>query len=212
MPKQNRVTPAGEIIATPEHGTVMGNRGRLHDAGLEILRPFALKRWIFCKLKFKERHRQVMAPNQYTELFFLDEATALAAGHRPCAECNRPRYNLFRELWTRANPDLAPNGLPTADELDSVLHRERLTPDGQKATFQTRLSELPDGAFARFPGETTPYLVLGETLLAWTPAGYQKPIPRPVQATVEVLTPASTVRTIAAGFQPYLAILPAILS
>ena len=87
----------------------MGNRGRLHDAGVEILRPFAVKRWIFCKLKFKERHRQVMAPNQYTELFFLDEATALAAGHRPCAECNRPRYNLFRELWNaQANPGFSP--------------------------------------------------------------------------------------------------------
>src|SRR6476646_261897 len=116
MPKQNRVTPAGEIIATPERGTVMGNRGRLHDAGVKILRPFALKRWLICKLEFKERHRPVMAPNQYTELFFLDEATALAAGHRPCAECNRPGYNLFRELWTQANPDWYGKGLPSADE------------------------------------------------------------------------------------------------
>src|SRR4051812_40893027 len=116
MPKQNRVTPAGEIIATPDRGTVMGNRGRLHDDGTEILRPFAVKRWIICKLEFNGRHRQVMALNQYTELFFLDEATALAAGHRPCAECNRTKYNLFRELWARANPDLTPSSLPIADE------------------------------------------------------------------------------------------------
>ncbi|MBN9388226.1 MAG: hypothetical protein J0I20_09265 [Chloroflexi bacterium] len=206
MPKQNRVTPAGEIIATPYRGTVMGNRGRLHDEGEKILRPFAVKRWIICKLEFNGRHRQVMAPNRYTELFFLDEAVALAAGHRPCAECNRARYNQFRELWARANPQASLNwggqGLPTANELDNILHRERLTSNREKVVYRAELAELPDGVFVRFPGETTPYLVAGAELRPWTPAGYEKAVPRPAGVTVEVLTPASTVRTITAGYRP----------
>lgn len=206
MPKQNRVSPTGEIIATPEKGTVMGNRGRLHDENQKILRPFAVKRWIICKLEFNGRHRQVMAPNQYTELFFLDEAVALAAGHRPCAECNRAKYNQFRESWAKANPQASLNwggrSLPTADELDDILHHERITPKHEKVVYRAKLSELPDGVFVRFPGETTAHLVLGDELRAWTPAGYEKAIPRPENATVEVLTPASTVRTLAAGYQP----------
>jgi hypothetical protein len=201
MPKQNRVTPTGEIIATPYRGTVMGNRGRLHDEGEKILRPFAVKRWIICKLEFNGRHRRVMAPNQYTELFFLDETVALAAGHRPCAECNRAKYNEFRELWAKANPQ-GGQSLPTADELDNILHRERLAPDRRKMVYRAKLAGLPDGVFVRFPGESTPYLVEGNELRAWTPAGYEKALPYPAEATVEVLTPASTVRTLAAGYRP----------
>src|SRR6476620_2869537 len=125
MPKPNRVNPYGEIFATPYRGTVMGNRGCLHDRGQQILRPYALKRWIICKLEFNNRHRPIMAPNQYTELFFLDEATALSAGHRPCAECNRPKYNLFRDLWAKLNPTPANNPRPSADEMDQILHKER---------------------------------------------------------------------------------------
>lgn len=208
MPKQNRVTPAGEIIATPYRGTVMGNRGRLHDEGEKILRPFAVKRWIICKLEFNGRHRQVMAPNQYTELFFLDEAVALAAGHRPCAECNRAKYNLFRELWAAANPAWGGKGLPSADELDNALHRERLTPNLEKRVYRSNLADLPEGAFVRFPGEPAAYLALGNELRAWTPAGYEKGIARPAHTTVEVLTPASTVRAIAMGYQPELALPP----
>ena len=95
VPKQNRVTPFGEIVAVPERGTLMGNRGVLHDDRGTIRRPWQLRRWILCVLEFKNRKRSVMSPGCYTELFFLDEATGLAAGHRPCAECQRPRFREF---------------------------------------------------------------------------------------------------------------------
>src|SRR5580658_4307221 len=95
MPKQNRVNPFGEIIATPERGTFMGNRGVLHDDQGRIRRKWQGKRWIVCVLEFRGRKRKMMTPSRYTELFFLDEATALAAGHRPCAECRRDRSTLF---------------------------------------------------------------------------------------------------------------------
>ena len=103
-PKQNRVTPFSTLIATPARGTLMGNRGCLHDDHAQIRRPFQGQRWIICLLEFKGRKRSIMTPGQYTELFFLDEATALAAGHRPCAECQRDRFNLFREIWGQGRP------------------------------------------------------------------------------------------------------------
>ena len=103
MPRQNRVTPFGEIVAVPERGTMMGNRGRLHDEEGRIRRPWQVKRWLICLLEFNGRHRQVMAPDRYTELFFLDEATALAAGHRPCFECRRKSYNAFVDAWAVGN-------------------------------------------------------------------------------------------------------------
>lgn len=174
MPLQNRVTPFGEIIATPHQGTVFGNRGCLHDRGQQISRQYAVKRWLICQLEFKGRHRPIMVPNQYTELFFLDEATALAAGHRPCAECNRPKYNQFLTLWAQANPALAGSRRPSADRLDQILHQERLTPTRRKATFPDQLSTLPVGSFITFPADRQPYLVLQNALLAWTPAGYQE--------------------------------------
>src|SRR4051794_18491489 len=103
MPRQNRVAPSGEIIAPPERGTMMGNRGVLHDAGGRIHRPWRLRRWLLCRLEFKGRHRIVMTPSRWTELFFLDEATGLAAGHRPCCECRRVRFVAFREAWAAGN-------------------------------------------------------------------------------------------------------------
>ena len=110
MPLQNRVTPFSELIATDARGTLMGIRGVLHDEQRRIRRAFVGTRWIFCVLQFKNRHRIVMTPKRYTELFFLDEATALAAGHRPCAECQRPRYLEFREAWAHADPGSPPTG------------------------------------------------------------------------------------------------------
>jgi hypothetical protein len=125
MPLQNRVTPFGELLATECRGTLMGNRGCLHDDQQQIRRPFAGKRWIICVLEFRGRYRRVMTPRRYTELFFLDEATALAAGHRPCAECQHARYLVFREIWAEANPDLVGASF-SADAMDGVLHAERL--------------------------------------------------------------------------------------
>ncbi len=125
MPRQNRVNPFGEIITAPERGTFMGNRGVLHDEEGSIRRAWLGKRWIACVLEFRGRKRKVMTPDRYTELFFLDEATAFAAGHRPCAECRRERFNAFRNAW-RLEEDLQP---PTAAEIDDQLHNERLDPD-----------------------------------------------------------------------------------
>ena len=193
MPLQNRVTPFGELITTPARGTLMGNRGCLHDAAQRIRRPFAVKRWIICLLEFKGRHRPVMVPGQYTELFFLDEATALAAGHRPCAECQRSRYDLFRTHWTARG-----RALPGADDLDDVLHAERL--DGRaKRTYGERLARLPSGTMvADTDGQA--YLVHGTTLVRWSPGGYAETMPRPSDARWRVLTPRSIVRALARGY------------
>ena len=199
MPKQNRVTPFGEIIATPARGTLLGNRGCLHNDRQQIIRPYQLKRWIICQLQFKDRQRTVMTPGQYTELFFLDEATALAAGHRPCAECSRPRFEEFRAIWAQANPDLVHGSKPLATEIDEVLHRERLNAVKQKLTYQERLAALPDGSFVAFDAEQ-PYLLFQDFLLAWRPEGYGQRLAQEPDRIVQVLTPRSIVRTLAAGF------------
>jgi hypothetical protein len=153
MPFQNRVTPLGELIATPERGLVYGNRGRLHDEQGRIRRQWQVKRWISCRLEFRGRHRAggPMPPGRYTGLFFLDEATALAAGHRPCAECRSADYKSF----------LALTGASSAAELDEKLHEER------RRLHTEDLDELPYGAFVLL--EQQPWLVLGPDILRWTP-------------------------------------------
>ncbi len=199
MPRQNRVTPDGQIIATPARGMFMGNRGCLHDDAGNIRRAYANRRWIICVLEFKNRRRALMQPGRYTELFFLDEATALAAGHRPCAECQRERYNLFRRLWADVH------GLDhiSADELDLALHAERLNADGSKQTYRAALADLPDGVFVRLDQHPdADFLVLSDRLLRWTPFGYIEPIPRPADVSVTVLTPPSSVKVLAAGYAP----------
>lgn len=194
MPLQNRVTPFGELIATPARGTLMGNRGCVHDAQRRIRRPFAVKRWIICLLEFKGRHRTVMVPGQYTELFFLDEVTALAAGHRPCAECQRGRYDLFRAHWAGRG-----RALPGADEMDEVLHAERLDARRAKRTHTRRLSDLPAGAMVADAGGKA-YLVQDGALLHWTPAGYGARLHPPAETVFRVLTPRSIVRALARGY------------
>lgn len=126
VPRQNRVTPFGDIVASSARGTLMGNRGCLHDASGRITRPYRLTAWIYCLLEFKGRRRAVMSPGKYTELFFLDEATALAAGHRPCAECQRGRYNEFMAYWGKANAELLGGEKLRAGAVDAVLQRERV--------------------------------------------------------------------------------------
>jgi hypothetical protein len=195
---QNRVTPFGELIATEARGTLMGNRGCLHDDRRRIRRKFVGRRWIHCVLEFKGRHRTVMAPHRYTELFFLDEATALAAGHRPCAECQRPRYLDFRSHWAAANPDPARASPPSVDAIDHGLHAERLDTGGAKRTYRERPAWLPPGAMVA-DDEARPYLVDKDALLPWTPGGYTRPIAMPGEP-LRVLTPRSIVRAIAHGF------------
>src|SRR4051794_18871616 len=193
MPRQNRITPFGEIIAVPERGAMMGNRGVLHDAGSRIRRPWQVKRWLLCLLEFRGRHREVMAPDRYTELFFLDEATALAAGHRPCFECRRGRFLAFRHAWAVGNGIGPPEALKVK-RLDDRLHAERVGQGRTKRTFTATIDDLPDGVFVTLDGDPpVAHLVLGEELLAWSPSGYTVRRSRPSDEQVAVLTPGSTV-------------------
>jgi hypothetical protein len=201
--RQNRVTPLGEIVAVPDRGLFMGNRGCLHDAEGKIRRPWQLERWIVCLLEFKDRKRTVMTPGHYTELFFLDEATALAAGHRPCAECRRGRFDAFRTALKAGVQDDAPP--LTAVEIDRRLHAERVAPDRSKRTHTANLDALPDGVFVLLPNEDRmPYLILGGSLLAWTAGGYADRVEPPRGGAVEVLTPELTVQALRGGYTPEL--------
>ena len=199
MPLQNRVTPTGEIVADPARGTMMGNRGILHD-GDRRLGParWMHKAWIACVLDFKGRHRTVMTPGRYTELFFLDEAVALAAGHRPCGECRRARYRVFMDLWAEVCRDLAP---ATPKEVDRALHAARIDPATRRQrTHAAQLAALPDGVYIGLDGAAM--LVRGEALHPYAPAGYGRPQPRPTHGSVTVLTPAPIVRLLRAGYRP----------
>ncbi len=140
-----------------------------------------------------------MKPGHYTELFFLDEATALAAGHRPCAECQRDRFNQFREIWARANPEFTNVPRPTATTIDAILHQERIAPGAQPRKLCGSLDDLPDGIFVTNDEEHA-YLVLKDNVLLWTPAGYERQAGYALTYPARVLTPASVVRTLAAGY------------
>ncbi len=203
MPYCNCVTPYGAIVATPERGTFMGNRGILHDPGGRVLRPWQVKRWLVCLLEFRGRKRTVMTPSRYTELFFLDEATALAAGHRPCAECRHARFLDFCKAWKAVHPRDGGTGRPTADEVDARLHAERVGADRSKRSYEAPLDELPDGVFVTLEGSgEKAFLARGERLLEWSPGSYQRSTQRPRGIVVRVLTPRSTVETIRAGYAP----------
>ena len=192
MALQNRVTPFGEIVAAPGRGLLMGNRGILHDERRTLgRRRWAHRAWICCLTDFRERRRQVMAPGRYTELFFLDEAVAFAAGHRPCFECRRQAARAYAACW---------GGNPRASDMDRALHAERL--DGRRQRTHTGdLTGLPDGAYVCRDGEA--WLVKGPALLRYTPAGYDIAIERSA-GPVELLTPPSTLRALSAGYAPLL--------
>jgi hypothetical protein len=203
MPRQNRVTPFGEIVAIPERGTMMGNRGRLHDEEGRIRRPWQVKRWLLCVLEFRGRQRVVMAPDRYTELFFLDEATGLAAGHRPCAECRHGRFVAFREAWAAGNPSKVGGGQATADLIDAHLHAERIGPNRSRRYFKANVKELPDGVFVIGNGDKESACLLWQGhLLTWSPAGYKRHRARPRAGEVRVLTPRSIVAAIRQGYVP----------
>ncbi len=197
MPLQNRVTPYGEIVALPERGLLMGNRGILHDDTQRIVRSWQVRRWIACRTAFRGRHRQVMRPHSYTELFFLDEATAFAAGHRPCAECRHADYQRFKAAWAKGVGEQG-----GADQMDVVLHADRLAGRGtqqRKRRYRERIAALPDGTFINLDGAA--WLLWRGQLLEWSAAGYhaRRPLP-PAESRVEVLTPRSLVAVLCAGY------------
>jgi hypothetical protein len=199
MPWQNRVGPDGGIFRSTARGTFMGNRGILHDESGAIVRRSKGCRWLICLLEFKGIRRTVMSPGRYTELFFLDEAVGFAAGHRPCAECRRDRFNAFKAAWAcRHGRD--PNYPPLASEIDDELHRTRIDRRGVKLTYQAPLHLLPDGTFIQIA--KCSYLVLENTLLLWTAEGYTKRISRPDRLTVAVLTPQPVVECFQRGYRP----------
>ena len=198
MPLQNRVTPTGDIVATPHRGLFTGNRGIIHDPLTKTLtRRWASQAWLTCVCEFRGRRRVVMGGRSWTELFFLDEATALAAGHRPCFYCRRDDADLFRSCWEQGN------GVSRvlARDIDAVLHRERLDRGKKRLTpLAVPLAELPDGAMLQEGTES--YLVVRGRALKWSPAGYYaaaNALWGPM-----LLTPPSTLRALAAGYVPVL--------
>jgi hypothetical protein len=196
-PLRNRVDPFGEIFADPARGLWMGNRGVLHDEARTIRRAWQVRRWITCRLEFRGRQREVMTPRRWTELFFLDEATAFAAGHRPCGECRHADYVRFRDLWATVHPA---DGVG-ADAMDRRLHAERLIGRSEKRTARVELDDLPAGTLVAEDGRA--WLVQGGVLHEWSPAGYAGRRPRPRGVSVDVLTPPSVVGILRAGYRPH---------
>src|ERR1700694_363589 len=198
MPLQNRVTPTGDIIATPHRGMFTGNRGIIHDPATRTLtRRWASKTWLTCVCEFRGRRRAVMGGRSWTELFFLDEATAYAAGHRPCFFCRRDDANRFRAAWEQGNG--VRNAL--ADDIDTALHRERL--DGRTKRLHPLpmpVDRLPDGTMVQEGTES--YLIMQGRALSWSPAGYRE-TPNAINDLM-LLTPPSTLRALDAGYRPVL--------
>jgi hypothetical protein len=199
MPLQNRVIPSGDIIATPHRGLFTGNRGIIHDPATKTLlrKRWASPAWLTCVCEFRGRRREVMGGRSWTELFFLDEATALAAGHRPCFFCRRDDANRFRAAWETGN---GVRGVRARD-MDAVLHRERLS-DGMKRlhALPTPVETLPDGAMLQQGSES--HLIVHGRALLWSPAGYRETLAAPEGSML--LTPPSTLRAMSAGYRPVL--------
>jgi hypothetical protein len=196
MARRNRVSPLSELIATPARGLVYGNRGCLHDEEGRIRRRYNGRRWIACRLRFKDWHRApLLQPGKFTELFFLDEATAFAAGHRPCALCRRDDYTRFLEIWRALHQDDA-----NADAVDAELHGQRIDPQtrGQRH-HEAELADLPDGSFVLH--EHVPHLVYGDRLLRWSPAGYSAGAARMGNGSAHVITPPSLVAVLRSGWE-----------
>jgi len=193
MPERNRVTPMGDIVAIPLRGAWTGNRGILHS-GHEIVRFHASDLWITCALEFRGRWREQWRPHRWTHLYFHDEAVALAAGHRPCAECRRASYRAYQAAWAAG----LGTSLPSAARMNRQLHTERI----MRGTHSRRLhaaswADLPDGAFVLLG---PPAVVVGDELITWTHAGYGNRQPRPRRGAARLITPPSTVATLRAGY------------
>ena len=195
MPLHNRVTPFGELVAADARGLVYGNRGCLHDETGRIRRFYNGKRWIACRLEFKGwRRHPLMQPGRFTELFFLDEATAFAAGHRPCALCRREDFTRFTEIWRSIHDEQ-----PSVDAIDARLHAERIDVKTRaRRVHDVSIDELPDGAFVAREGSA--FLVQGDRLLRWTASGYTDAERRPRRRSAVALTPPSLIAVLRAGW------------
>lgn len=195
MPLQNRVMPTGEIVAHPARGMFMGNRGRIHRPDRTLgARRWSLHAWLICRTCFRGRRRLVWG-NSYTELFFHDEAVALAAGHRPCYECRRADFHRFQHAWRLAHGEPA-----TAPAMDRRMHADRIAPGRRQRRHEARLGDLPDFAFVLHG--PTPALVLQGRLHPFAPQGYLAPARAEPDRIVTVLTPRSTVDVLRAGYRP----------
>lgn len=197
MTLQNRVDPFGRITATPARGTMMGNRGILHDDQRTVRKTHAHQNWVTCALSFKGRKRPLMAPGRYTELFFLDEATSFAAGHRPCAECRRVHYNAFVAAWQQAHGG-AVEGRSMPQTIDRALHKARIN-RSEKVTFDSPLDDLPDGTICS-DGDTSVLIWQGRQH-RWSFEGYM-PQTTPLTGTVHVLTPEPLIEVFRQGYRP----------
>jgi hypothetical protein len=178
----------------------MGNRGIIHDDKQQVVRQWSRKPWVTCSLSFGDTKRVPFSPGNYSELFFLDEVTALAAGHRPCNTCQRERHIQFKEMWLKANMPKAGSEFVAISEVDRVMHSERVSRYGQKITFDAALEDLPDGTILEH--QTDAYLVWKGRLLQWSYDGYQSSVTLATSTTVRVLTPRSIVRMLSLGYLP----------
>jgi hypothetical protein len=199
MPLQNRVTPFGDMVAIAQRGLFTGNRGIIHDPATKTLlkKRWATKAWLICVCEYKGRRREVMGGRSWTELFFLDEAVALAAGHRPCFFCRRQFAEAFRAAWTKARG----GKVPFAAEMDAVLHEERLD-HGRKRlhVMPGDVGELPDGTMIADAGDA--YTLARGRAYRWSPQGYERG--RKIARADGLLTPPSTLLAIRAGYRPVL--------
>ena len=194
MPHNNRVDPFGNLHAVTQHGTLMGNRGNLHDANGTILRRFKRKAWVTCLLDFRGRKRTVMAPGSYTELFFLDEATAFSAGHRPCGTCRKDALAEFKLCWREAK-GMKPGASVDLKTVDQTLHDERMA-----GAWSAALGTLPDGTMLHVNRDDAPCLWWRGYLLAWSFDGYRPTPNRETADGVSVITPISLVEVLRVGY------------
>ena len=196
MPLQNRVLPTGDIVSISARCTLTGNRGIIHTEGRILgAARWTHKVWICCVLDWQGRTRDVMTGRNWTELFFLDEAVAFAAGHRPCGYCRRKAYTQYVDAWQIATGDR-----PKAPQMDAILNTSRVHRDRTQVTFLDDIASLPRGAFIRW--HDLPHLVMDHKIYPYTPEGYKPPSPRPRCGKVDVLTPAPTVKVMRAGYTP----------
>jgi hypothetical protein len=203
MPLQNRLNPFSVLTATSERGAWTGNRGVIHNEHKEIVRNHAVKYWITCVLDYKGNRRVVMSPNRWTELFFLDEATAFAAGHRPCGFCRHADFKRFKNLWLAANG--ARYGLSDnikMDIIDTFIHAERIDEKGHQKSYQAALTTLPNGTFVTLNDTTKAYLWYHQNLYVWSFSGYTKVVSFEIPQEVTVLTPFSYVAVFKLGYVP----------